>query len=481
MSTFNFLQYGTFGGSSSPFGPSTGEQMRQANMMKYAFAPSIQLSSQYALDYGVGDFSQTGIGSGQHRLEASQIQDLRKAMFAEFSTNQQMLGIDSLSADARRFSRESQEFASSLESKIKQQDEFIASQTERTQNLLELGESITSASDEATKVSSVGEFSQLATSQIQETQQYLDKLESFRTPDLVNPTTSFIDPFTGNEINMNTKFEDVYTSESTEETLRSSLRSRVTEGMDNIDFRFDDDAVASAQASSDRLNQQMNAVRSQIERAGYRVPSYITEDTQFSEFGQGAGLSAGTIPGYVTLARNAQAAQENLNYIQRDRARQERDVLLSMLGETATGDFEFMVGSVSTGPVGGLFGGNSVSTRNVSISNSIALSGMSNEEIYQMMEDSYVAGGLAQEEQRQSTFRQEFERRQDAAQSLFESEMRQNEINKAQAARIAEEKEQVRLLSEQQKRDYEKVLSSQGFSPKGDSGEGLGFTDTRPM
>ncbi len=60
------------------------------------------------------------------------------------------------------------------------------------------------------RASSVGQYQMLAKNSMQETQQALNKLSGMKAPDLIDMPTTFKDPFTGEDVELGTKFADIY-------------------------------------------------------------------------------------------------------------------------------------------------------------------------------------------------------------------------------------------------------------------------------
>ncbi len=479
--------------------------------------------------------------------------EVREGLFQGFGD---MLSFDYqnvLSQESRRFASDMQraesqmlktdEFRKGFEQEVLQGEEKIAA----------LAAALQADGDEATKVSTMGEYTSLAKSQMAETQRYLSELDKFNAGQLTSVTDSFIDPMTGKSVKTDTEFQDMYTG-STEADLRknfkdqftlsSNIRTAVTTALANKDTEMlaamglDEETAANsirAQAIRESVGDEgFKQMKETYDAFGFNSVLFnagklLSTQETFSAVGE-SGLAAFEAK-YGSAAdlrmeqlnarkseldtamsayemqrlahqgrynhdhnRNDPSYEESLSSLNQSRElvdslynsfRQgERESLLALLPDDVTEgiNMTYYQVDVDKGFMGsGLGGGVNVKEREYTYDILSSLDYLSNEELYNTLENAYAERGMAAEKANKSMFRDEFLRRQELAKKQASAELKQNEINKARTARIAEEKKQVRVLAEKQRQEYNQVKSSQGPTLKGNTEAGISFSDPRPM
>ena len=472
------------------------------------------------------DVAKYGIGSGDYFLSGEKVSTLREGGFTEFGVNRKARMLDQMSADSRRFSRLSGEYAEEFKQYEAEKASFMEASAASEEKIFALGEEILKETDSSKRASSIAEYSQLAQAKMGDTARYLSRLESMKAPEDFQLTTDFLDPVTGKKQSLNTQFEDVYSpGDNTTDLLKKSFNDQVKTGVDRaramnmligeankianerfggalgnqatdyfesiglgamgaVEFDPDRDYVSEYEKLSGKSVDEAfkEAERSRRVTLSDKRKEYDMEETRFKHRTRDMDKTSAKYREMSETHRLNQTSRlRNMESFYDRTDEITRDVMINMLGETASGytDFQYLAlldkGDWMTGdkPDIGVY--------NKSFEHKAAYSGMSNAEIYQQMEDIFVDSGLEMEAQRKSTLQEEFARRKEAGKTRLLTEQKQNEVNKARAARIRAERDEVRMLSEKQKSEYAKTLSSQGFTPKGDSGDGLEFTNTRPM
>jgi hypothetical protein len=153
--------------------------------------------------------------------------EVREGLFQGFG--------DMLSFDYQNVSsREARRFASDMERAERQMlktDEFRKGFEQEVlqgeEKIAALAAALQADGEETTKVSTMGEYTSLAKSQMAETQKYLSELDKFKAGQLTSVTDSFIDPMTGKSVKTDTEFTDMYTG-STEADLRKNFKDQFT-------------------------------------------------------------------------------------------------------------------------------------------------------------------------------------------------------------------------------------------------------------
>ena len=84
------------------------------------------------------------------------------------------------------------------------------------------------------KASSIGQFSSMAQAQMQDTQLALNRLSGMKAPSVIDVPTKFIDPFSGEEVMLDAKFEDLYDAPDAGAVARQAVIGKFEKARDSI-------------------------------------------------------------------------------------------------------------------------------------------------------------------------------------------------------------------------------------------------------
>ena len=338
------------------------------------------------------------------------------------------------------------------------------------------------AASAPSKASSVRQFQQLAKQSLQGTSRYLSELEGYKLPEAPQIDFTFKNPITGEDIEYGTKFEDIYDGgfDPRSEARRTILNEFQT--IKDRELSTFSQQVLDEYGAEESYYQPYEDMRNED---GYIVLSV----------NQGTTAAAGTTWRAFTDAQEAFKAdneswevpvwrnENQLNAWEQEqlrksdyRANYERMIEMNASGES----YAEARAIAEMGGIDDVTYNDAGRTGQGTTEGSIFFR---DADINQILEDMTDATTQRLETARlteQTDFRQEFEARSDRAaqqQALFDTQLQSNQAQKQQ---IAEEKQRVQQLLEQQKREYAEALSGFGSS-SADGQSGITFSDIRPM
>lgn len=305
----------------------------------------------------------------------------------------------------------------------------------------------------ASKASSAREYSGLAKNAMEATNRYLTELERFKAPEQQEIDFRFADPITGEKLAIDTSFEDVYSDRfdpadraredvlGTFESTTNRYRDELVQNMSDTYGNYDDYTVYDRYSGRDVHlgSREGKNVMADYETAGGGDPVRDAYFAQFNEFS--------TARQYSDQTAEAMAMAE-------------------------------MTGYDSTMTYGNKYGQGTDQTTDMSQS-LLFFEADHNKLLEDMISNTTERLDIARLSER-GDVEKEFNRRKDAAisqRSLADSQLRRNQD---QAQSVAEEKQRVRQLMEQQRVEYAQTLSSFGSAPES-KGDSVTFGDIRPQ
>ena len=294
------------------------------------------------------------------------------------------------------------------------------------------------ANQAASKASSQREYSMLAKKAMEGSRRYLQELEAFSAPEAPNIDFTFADPITGERLDVNTEFEDIYTDDF---NVADKAREKVMKDFTTLRDRYYDESLAAmydeygrpedyAAGGSMEFGGDFATGSAQVEAAkAYR----IQREKSF-----GAAEMATNYAEAAALAEMGGFTDYTVN----PRSMHARDATTF---DAATMFYKQDINKVLDNMVG-------VATERLEIDR------------------------ITDRE----TTEAEFKRRKQLAQSQFGLYEGQKRRNAAEAERIEAERQRMRQSVAQQEADYQQTMSSFGGSPDS-KGQGIQFTDTRPQ
>lgn len=288
------------------------------------------------------------------------------------------------------------------------------------------------ANQAASKASSQREYSMLAKKAMEGSRRYLQELEAFRAPEAPNIDFTFADPITGERLDVNTEFEDIYQGDF---NVADMARAKVMKDFTTLRDRYYEESLAAMYDEYGRPedygpdgNVQQTESNYEANKA-YRLQrekSFGAADMA-TDYAEAAALAE--MGGFTDYTVNPRSSRPEL----------------ATTFDAATMFYKQDINKVLDDMVG-------VATERLEIDR------------------------ITDRE----TTEAEFKRRKQLAQSqlgLYEGQKRRNA---AEAERIEAERQRMRQQVAQQEADYQQTMSSFGNSPAG-SGNDIQFTDTRPQ
>ena len=370
---------------------------------------------------------------------------------------------------AEKYTSDTKAFNESLLEQGMAQEKFASRLLEQSERLSEIREGMPSA---ASAASSTRLYGELAQARMQNTARYLKELEAYKAPESPEIDFSFRNPITGQKMNIDDRFEDIYVEE---EPVSAVARRSILEGFasrrDAIMEEFLEDSARIYGRSSDymeanpdgtygirRRNTIEEAMKDQYGPSNSFMPGYLDLGLRFRQEAEPVSPQS--------MQEVAETAYYNnfLNALQLEQ-RAESFAEAQALADMA--DFtEFTVNP--TGRNETTF--DAVTAFYEQDANKIL------EDMIEKTTDRLEISRLGKRED----FMNEFNRRRERAVSQQDAFNRQQKENRERAEEMAKEKARVQQLFESQKREYESTMSSFGYTPDQIAG-GITFDDTRPM
>ncbi len=314
---------------------------------------------------------------------------------------------------------------------------------------------------------SVGAYSQLAKSQMQNTNRILQNLSGITSPGEYDVDLTFTDPVTGQTVDINQEFDrSTATDSNLEGTVRSSidsaLRKNEAEIMSSLNknakdmYGLDYDTIDTNRQEYEDLISAYNTEKTRVEatrtgREGFTADELWEDsmrwrgDQQFHN-------------GYTF--RQAETMAEALNH---------RDSADSFAQNRALAEL--------TGSVEG-FSGTGYDNHKTYMSGTQMFTGLDKDRMLTELTNRTIDRFEIQEIKDVNALEDEFNRRRDTASRVSEETMRRNELNKMRTEQLAGEKRAYAQKLKQQQQEYASTLSS--FGSSSDEDAGITFTDTRP-
>jgi hypothetical protein len=401
------------------------------NPMQFAFN-----SIRWAADYDAG-WAQSG-NTGPYWDAFRQFIAPEREGYRDLAGFNAAKGLEVDRAEARneladKFFADSEAFSAQAQKQAQYSADFSSRMLDNQARLAQIRQKSEGAVSSA---SSQREFSQLAQESITGTRRYLEELERFRTPSGPAIDYSFTDPITGEKLDLDADFDNIYSGgydpaalarEGVMKKYNTAFDAAVAEAGAWVSENFtnpseyDDAMIARLQEGA-----QNNTLRDAEEAYLNQYKTDVRAYDQVSGYAEAAALAE--LGGFT----------ENLS-IQPFWAKQE---------------LEYDPASI-------FYGADTNALLEDYIAKSTERMGVSN---------------LSDENQA----RREFERRRDVARTQFGLYENQQRFNAAEAERIEVEKQRTRQQLENQMADYQSTMAT--FGPEAASmGQGISFADTRPQ
>ncbi len=391
-------------------------------------------------------------------------------------------------AETTRFNRD---FEASETLRLAMDDKFAKTDANMQTMLEGLGSN-------PSKASSIGQFQMLAKNSMQETQRAMNKLSGMKAPDLIDLPTTFKDPFTGEDVPLGTKFEDMYeaddpkamanaivnrkfktASQATARQLEKDLRGQLGDAYD-----FDDATAKKIMAFSELNDNNQDAyVR--------RDMGAISSNTYALQ--QSAGEMVGVFRdlGMDDVADRTERMQRSLSYSNsynagaaehyRDTSAELHQLAKGLRAKSNITEYSEanalaqMSGMVRNGRMS--FKDNSGNAQTLDPTE-YYLGSDKNAELAKMKKftESKLAIEFRSEE---ASFSKEFENRVMRAEQEVEAGIRNKELNAIRSGSIDAQKRQLQERLTKQQNEYESTLA--GLASGGGSPDtGVIMTDNRP-
>ncbi len=354
---------------------------------------------------------------------------------------------------AERFGAESDAYNLEMLSQAKAGDTFMARLDQANSRLSSIRSGMNTS---ASKSSSMREYSGIARSNMEATSRYLSELEKFKAPTQEEIGFTFMDPMTGKELGLDSTFDEVYSDridpkESAREEvygtfsrLTDKYRTEFTDGVADKYGNLEDYIVTNVYGGKSDLNEE-GMVESMYKA---RERGDITETT-------------------LDFVKQFERAKSALSFADQTA---EALAMAEMTGYDGNMQYQAAFNSGNAEGNSGSF----------DMSQSLLFF---NADHNKLLDDMYSNTAERFEIARlgeRSDIEQEFNRRRDAAmvqRGLAGDQLRRNQ---AQEQGIAEEKQRVRQLMEEQRIEYAQTLSSFGSTSK-TKGDSISFGDIRPQ
>ena len=344
---------------------------------------------------------------------------------------------------AEQFGKESDSFNIEMLKQAQAAETFSSGYNKSTDRL---GILRSGMSQSASSASSAREYSGIAQNTMQATGRYLSELEKFQAPTQQDLSFTFKDPTTGQDLMIDSNFEDIYKDQDPKERARSAVYDTFAK-------------------STDMYREQL--------QSGIKDKYGNYDDYTFAQGGGEAKHLSEYHSSYLNMwEQDGNAYIKQYNEMQRaiDATDQTAEAM-------AMADMTDYGGTMS---YAGKMGANPEATQDFSQS-LLFFNADHNKLLDDMFKNTTERMEIARLDDR-TAVETEFNRRKDAALSqraLSDSQLRRNQ---AQAQGVAEEKQRVRQLMEKQRIEYAQTLSSFGSSPVNESGgDSVTFGDIRPQ
>lgn len=301
-----------------------------------------------------------------------------------------------------------------------------------------------SAMTAASPASSQRQYSQLAQSALEGTSRYFQELERFKAPTAPTVDFSFQDPITGEIRQLGTKFEDVWSGGYDHE---SAARTAIT-------------------SKFKTLTEQKKAQLLEESKKKYGT----VEDFLKPYGGDEAKLQAAM--GNWQMGQWAAGTKAKGEYWNQYQAAKTIEADAQQFAEAAA---VAEIGDITT--VGGQY--SSTGYKQFS-----GASVFYDKDINQILENFVAPTAERLRISRlgdEKAVREEFKRREQAAQAQYNLYVGQQQRQAEQQQQIEAEKQRVRQLLSEQKREYASTMASFGDTTSSQQGAGIQFTDTRPQ
>lgn len=360
--------------------------------------------------------------------------------------------LSSRNEQAEQFGKESDSFNIEMLKQAQAAETFSAGYDRASTRL---GSLRSGMSQSASSASSAREYSGIAQNTMQATGRYLSELEKFQAPTQQDLSFTFKDPTTGQDLMIDSKFEDVYKDQDPKERARTAVYDTFAKSTDMYREQlqsnildeygnFDDWMYGGKHLSDLNIHRRQELATDKIDYSTYEK-KVIRQGSDY-------------------IAR----------YNEMERAINSTDQTAEAM---AMADMTDYGGTMSYTNKHGEYG--DVTT---DMSQSLLFFNADHNKLLDdMFKNTTERMEIARLDDR-TAVETEFNRRKDAALSqraLSDSQLRRNE---AQAQSVAEEKQRVRQLMEEQRIEYAQTLSSFGSSPVNESGgDSVTFGDIRPQ
>ena len=299
----------------------------------------------------------------------------------------------------------------------------------------------------ASPASSQRQYSQLAQTALEGTSRYLQELERFRAPSAPTVDFSFQDPVTGEILQLGTKFEDVYSGGYDPE---SAARTAITSKFKRLTEEKKSQLLAESKQKYGTTADFLKPFGGDEEafKASLGTVMYGSSGSNWAPYGR-------TQSEYWNQYQAAKALETDAQQFAEAAAVAEMGDITTAGGQySSTGSKQFSGASV-----------------------------FFDKDINQILE-SFVAPTTERLKisrlDDEGALRSEFKRREQMAQSQYNMYIGQQNRQAEQEQQIEAEKQRVRQMLEEQKKEYSQTMASFGDTTS-QQGAGIQFTDTRPQ
>mgnify|MGYP001338264694 CR=1 FL=1 len=375
----------------------------------------------------------------------------RESYSSNYARQQALTRRERRSVDLLTFQQESEDFNLAFGSS---QSAREALDTQFNQTNTEISEVLSGMADAPDKASSIGQYSKLAQKSMQDTQKAIADLDAFKAPQAVELVSSFVDPFTGKKVGLDSKFEDFYT-----ETDPTSMANRMV----NEEFK---DTRASiykdlrSNIEADPLKDRYDAARGfDMDKTYHQANPNANKQARNQ-----AAHYAGIINMYDSGGPSLDEVMKGMKDYDKATANLDRYASAATLAKMAgankmdsfTGDFgeEMYINPTE-----------------------YYLNADVNAELASMKDKTATRLDIERLNDRAS-FSKEFDARKQRAQSQAGQAEQNDKINKIRQQQIVDQKNQLQQRLQRQQAEYGSTLA--GFGTGDSSDTGVQFTDTRP-
>lgn len=385
---------------------------------------------------------------GKSRLQMNMNYANRKALERRQSRVDQL---EEFSAESDRFNMQLGQTMSAIDSL----DQRFLQNEEKISSMLA---GFDSAPD---KASSLSQYSQMAQRSMQETQRAISSLDQLKAPQAGELKTSFIDPFSGQEVDLGTNFEDVYRGTNSREIAREMVESDFKRRRSDIrstlmNDLFDTDSFRELQSNFMGNDARSGTNRKLLEDA---ISVYASGD-------QGINLGRIGLEERGLISRFDPNAEQTLRgFASQIKGYEELDsyasaaAIAAMTGQKGFSSYQRNRDQIFVNPAEYYMGSDI------------------NAELDQIVD--YTTSKLDVERlEDRAQFQAEFDARKERAIRGNEATMRNQKLNEARQAGINEKKQQLQQRLMRQQQEMQRTIAG-NLGGEG-SATGVRFTDTRP-